>query len=174
MLVDIRTMEYFKIPKTVNQYWFEPDYVNFEKTNGAGLTIDPTRLDELKKELFKNFKYDLVVYIDKVTNDKRIGITALASIDKTFVEYPLIKELDIHNIDFFSIRSFRPTRFGGRIEVMTRYKDGDEKEFFQPMIRNIRSDIWDWCVKKYVIDPMTGISKMTGIRIGELTEEYEP
>lgn len=129
MLVDIRTMEYFKIPKTVNQYWFEPDYVNFEKTNGAGLTIDLTRLNELQKTLFKNFNYDLVVYIDKVDDD-RFGLAALANVDKTYVEYPLIKELEKNKINSFSIRSFRPTRFGGRIEVMTRYKDGDEREFF--------------------------------------------
>lgn len=173
MLVDIRTMEYFKIPKTVNQYWFEPDYVNFEKTNSAGLTIDLTRLNELQKTLFKNFNYDLVVYIDKVDDD-RFGLAALANVDKTYVEYPLIKELEKNKIDSLSIRSFRPTRFGGRIEVMTRYKDGDEREFFQPMIRNIRNDIWDWCVKKYVIAPMTEISKLTGIRIGELIEDYEP
>lgn len=173
MLVDSRTMEYFKIPKTVNQYWFEPDYVNFEKTNSAGQTIDSTRLDELRKALFKNFNYDLVVYIDK-DEDDRFGLAALANVDKTFVEYPLIKELEKNKIDFFSIRSFRPTRFGGRIEVMTRYKDGEERELFQPMIRNIRSDIWDWCVKRYVIDPMADISKLTGIRIGELIEEYEP
>jgi hypothetical protein len=174
MLVDTKTMEYFKIPKTENRYRFEPDYVNFEKTNAVGLTIESTRLDELKNGLFTKFKYDLVVYIDKIDDAKRFGVAALASIDKTFVEYPLIKELDRDKIDFFSIRSFRPTRFGGRIEVMTRYKDGHENEFFHPVIRNIRSDIWDWCVKKYVIDPMTSISKLTGIRIGELIEEYEP
>jgi len=173
MLVDDKNMEYFKIPKTVNQYWFEPDYVNFEKTSDTGLTIESTRLDELQKTLFKSFNYDLVVYIDKVDND-RFGLAALANVDKTYVEYPLIKELEKSKIDFFAIRSFRPTRFGGRIEVTTRYKDGGEREFFQPMIRNIRNDIWDWCVKRYVIEPMEGISKLTGIRIGELIEEFEP
>ncbi|MEJ1239692.1 hypothetical protein WBG78_16265 [Chryseolinea sp. T2] len=166
-------MEYFKISKTVNQYWFEPDYVNFEKTNCAGLTIDSTRLDEFQKKLFKNFKYDLVVYIDRA-DETRFGLAALGSIDKTFVEYPLIKELEKDRIDSFAIRSFRPTRFGGRIEVMARYKDGQERELFQPMIRNIRYDIWDWCVKKYVIDPMNDISELTGIGIGELIQEYEP
>lgn len=173
MLIDIRTMEYVKIPKTVNQYWFEPDYVNFEKTNAAGLTIDMIRLKDLQKTLFKKFQYDLIVYTDKTDGD-RFGLAALASVDKTNVEYPLLKEFEKSKIDSFSIRSFRPARFGGRIEVMTRHKSGDERELFYPRIRNIRSDIWDWCVKKYVIDPMIAISALTGIRIGELIEDYEP
>jgi|GEM_PF-3899197 len=166
-------MEYLKIRKTPNVYRFEPDYINFQKTNLEGLTIDSIRLDQLKTELFKKFNYDLVAYSD-IVESGRFGLATLAAVDKTYVAYPVIKEFEKEKIDSFAVRSFRPARFGGHIEVKVRYKNGGELEFFQPRIRNIRADIWDWCVKKYVIDPMTGISNLTGIPIGELIEEFTP
>jgi hypothetical protein len=166
-------MEYFKIPKTVNRYWFIPDYVNFKKMELSGLDIDNDRLHLLQRQLYKKFKFDLVVYTDKTVADNRFGLASMGYVDETFVEYPLIKEFEISKIDSFCIRSFHPTRFGGRLEVMIKQKDGVEVEFFKPIIKNMRYDIWDWCVDKYIIAPMTSISTLTGIGISQVIKEYD-
>jgi hypothetical protein len=166
-------MQYIKLPKTVNQYIFDADYVNFEKVKTSGLEIDAKRLQILQRDLFKKFKYDLVIYVDNEMCLERFGIVSLGSMDETGVEFPLIKEFEIAPIDCFCIRSFHPTRFGGRLEVVIRGRDGQERKFFDPIITNIGYGIWDWCVDRYIVKPMTEISKLTGIRIGEIVREFD-
>lgn len=166
-------VQYFKIPKSVNRYWFEADYVNFEKVRPSGLEIETNQLLALQRDLFKHFRYDLVVYKDDESRPDRFGIVSLGSVDETFVEFPLIKEFEISKIECFCIRSFHPTRFGGRLEVMIRNSDGEEHRFFDPQIKNINYAIWDWCVDRYIMKPMTAIAALTGVKIGEIVREFD-
>jgi hypothetical protein len=163
-------MEYYKIQKTVNEYWFKPDYVNFERVNPDGLKIPDERLSELKKQFTRKFKYDLVVYKD---NNQSFGFLSVGRFNDTDLEYPLIKEFDPDTIDSFTIKSLHPTRFGGHLEVMMLLKSGESEVFFHPGITNINYETWDWCVDRYIIAPMEKISQLTGIRISEITKDYD-